>query len=123
MNNFREQPEEKRERRNGSNANVMDGKEAHSSNEAKLNCDECQLNFTRIDNFKRHMEEQHKDNNMGLKCPKDFCGKPFRTNQELQEHRKECKFTCPFCSKEITRNGRFKGHMKTCPAKRGPTNL
>ena len=84
MNNFREQPEEKRERRNGSNANVMDGKEAHSSNEAKLNCDVCQMNFTRIDNFKRHMEDQHKENNMGLKCPKDFCGKPFRTNQSCR---------------------------------------
>jgi len=69
----------------------------------------------------KHIRDFHTTVKDGVQCPRNFCDKVFNTRQEMQHHREKCQLICPFCKKEFTRKERFEGHVRTCPAKRGPT--
>lgn len=47
-------------------------------------CDKCGIVFTRLDNFKRHFNHQHKENVNLFQCM--FCDKVFKRRENLRRH-------------------------------------
>lgn len=77
----------------------------------------CKKDFSRRDNLKRHIRDQHSKQTQKFKCP--ICGKELKRLDNLNAHMKICtgniKWSeCEWCLKSFNRKSNLTRHKFTC---------
>lgn len=81
----------------------------------KQHCDECNINFTSLAQYKRHMK-QHDPNTEPSLFYCDICGQSTRQRGNLVVHMRlhtgEKPYSCPICDKRFNYSSYVRGHIR-----------
>ena len=98
---------------------LLDHIQVHE-NKREFPCNDCPLKFNTLRYLKLHIKTVHEKRvRKDYKC--DTCGKEFRSNAKLIEHKYihsgQKPFQCTFCGRAFAQGGNLKSHSQKCSEK------